>query len=304
MKRNTISQSCKACGYHGMLESNHKLVTFILKNPPTTNPASQGSSLTEGKRSKRSKRNGSDAANGAGNGEHDEHDSVLDSSATDKTMDNTEWAADVSEEAVRARMLDLTDGAKNMTISDDLEKSEKERMDILYNLVKTRRDTGQLENAQTQKEILNEAERLEIKQKAPLVLAELLFDQNILAQVKKYRLLILRFTLNDKKAQRYLMGGLEQVIAMHRDKLMSKVPGLLKVFYDMDILGEPCLVEWADKVDFRYFAVHKKKTLMYRYSVVLLAVVVSSDCLRSSVSIRYDSVKKGKIWFIAQLRYY
>nr|CAI5818373.1 unnamed protein product [Callosobruchus analis] len=139
---------------------------------------------------------------------------------------------------------------------------------------------------------------------APLVLAELLFDQNILAQVKKYRLLILRFTLNDKKAQRYLMGGLEQVIAMHRDKLMSKVPGLLKVFYDMDILGEPCLVEWADKVDFRYFAVHKKKTLMYRYSVVLLAVVVSSDCLRSSVSIRYDSVKKGKIWFIAQLRYY
>nr|CAI5818370.1 unnamed protein product [Callosobruchus analis] len=174
MKRNTISQSCKACGYHGMLESNHKLVTFILKNPPTTNPASQGSSLTEGKRSKRSKRNGSDAANGAGNGEHDEHDSVLDSSATDKTMggsddDQTEWAADVSEEAVRARMLDLTDGAKNMTISDDLEKSEKERMDILYNLVKTRRDTGQLENAQTQKEILNEAERLEIKQKVSII---------------------------------------------------------------------------------------------------------------------------------------
>ncbi|CAH2006351.1 unnamed protein product [Acanthoscelides obtectus] len=259
LKRNTISQSCKACGYHGLLESNHKLVTFILKNPPTTNPASQGSSLTEGKRSKRSKRNGSDANGGAGNGEHDEHDSVLDSSVADKSLDRngseddqTEWSADVSEEAVRARMLDLTDGAKNMTISDDLEKSEKERMDILYNLVKARRDAGQLENAQTQKEILNEAERLEIKQKAPLVLAELLFDQNILAQVKKYRLLILRFTLNDKKAQRYLMGGFEQVIAMHRDKLMSKVPGLLKVFYDMDILGEPCLVEWADKVSKKY----------------------------------------------------
>ncbi|VEN54220.1 unnamed protein product, partial [Callosobruchus maculatus] len=88
---------------------------------------------------------------------------------------------------------------------------------------------------------------------APLVLAELLFDQNILAQVKKYRLLILRFTLNDKKAQRYLMGGLEQVIAMHRDKLMSKVPGLLKVFYDMDILGEPCLaapfIKWLKEAD-------------------------------------------------------
>lgn len=83
---------------------------------------------------------------------------------------------------------------------------------------------------------------------SPLVLAELLFDQNILAQVKKYRTLFLRFTLNDKKAQRYLMGGLEQIIAMQRDKLMNKVPGLLKVFYDMDILSEDCIVEWADKV--------------------------------------------------------
>lgn len=94
---------------------------------------------------------------------------------------------DVSEEAVRARMQDLTDGAKNMTINDDLEKSEKERMDILYEQVKSRRDGGQLDNAQVQKELLSEAERLEIKQKAPLVLAELLFDQNILSQIKKYR---------------------------------------------------------------------------------------------------------------------
>jgi len=37
---------------------NHKVNTFILKNPPTVNPAAQGSSLTEGKRSKRTKKNG------------------------------------------------------------------------------------------------------------------------------------------------------------------------------------------------------------------------------------------------------
>lgn len=62
-------------------------------------------------------------------------------------------------------MQDLTDGAKNMTISDDLEKSEKQRMDILYNFVKIKRDAGLLENVQTQKELLGEAERLEIKTK-------------------------------------------------------------------------------------------------------------------------------------------
>lgn len=258
-KRNTISQGCKACGYHGPLESNHKLMTFILKNPPNLNPAVQGSSLTEGKRSKRSKRvNGE--TNGDSNQNNEEGNESLDSSAiaennkveNDMDDDDTEWAVDVSEEAVRARMQDLTDGAKNMTINDDLEKTEKERMDILYNLVKAKRDAGLLENAQVQKEILNEAERLEVKAKAPLVLAELLFDQNILAQIKKYRMVFLRFTLNDKKAQRYLIGGLEQVIAMHKDTLMNKVPGLLKVLYDLDILNEQVIIDWSDKVSKKY----------------------------------------------------
>ncbi|KAG8253281.1 Eukaryotic translation initiation factor 5A-1 [Homalodisca vitripennis] len=53
-KKGTISQGCKACGFHGPLEFNHKLNTYILKNPPNLNPAAQGASLTEGKRAKRS----------------------------------------------------------------------------------------------------------------------------------------------------------------------------------------------------------------------------------------------------------
>ena len=228
-KKGTISQGCKACGHHGLLESNHKLNTYILKNPPSLNPAAQGSSLTEGKRGKRSKR-----ANGDTNG--DRSGSPDDTSTTDIVVeapqkiatdqDDFNWAVDVSEEAVRARLQDLTDGAKGMTISEDLDKTEKERMDIFYKLVKCRRDAEQLDN---HKEFVTEAERLEIKTKAPLVLAELLFDQAIAAQTKKYRVLLLRFTHGDDKAQKYLLRGIEQVIALHKDVLMPKVPGILKV---------------------------------------------------------------------------
>ncbi|KAF7265390.1 eukaryotic translation initiation factor 5 [Rhynchophorus ferrugineus] len=256
-KKNTISQGCKACGYHGLLISNHKLMTFILKNPPNLNPATQGSSLTEGKRSKRSKHK----ANGEGqDSEVQENDTSVDTSVADKSGDgddnngddDTEWAVDVSEEAVRARMQDLTDGAKHMTISDDLEKTEKERMDIFYSQVKKKLDSGSLDKAEDQKELLVEAERLEIKSKAPLVLMELLFDQGALQQAKKYRLLLLRFTLNDKKAQRYLIGGLEQVVALHKNQLMPRVPALLKVLYDLDILQETSILEWAEKVSKKY----------------------------------------------------
>lgn len=245
-KKGTISQGCKACGHHGLLESNHKLNTYILKNPPSLNPAVQGSSLTEGKRGKRSKRANGDAAatiaattattNGndrSGSPENDVNNSgdIVVEPPPERTInddgDDDKWAVDVSEEAVRARLQDLTDGAKGMTISDDLDKSEKERMDMFYKLVKCHRDAGQLDN--NHKELVAEAERLEIKTKAPLILAELLFDQGIAAQAKKYRVLLLRFTHDDIKAQKYLIRGIEQVIALHKDALMPKVPGILKV---------------------------------------------------------------------------
>ncbi|XP_066146661.1 eukaryotic translation initiation factor 5 [Euwallacea fornicatus] len=254
-KKNQVTQGCKACGYHGVLISNHKLMTFILKNPPNLNPATQGSSLTEGKRNKRSKKTNGEG--GQENADDSVDNSLMETSQENNTGAGEEgndegWTVDVSEEAVRARMQDLTDGAKNMTISDDLEKTEKERMDIFYALVKRKLETGVLEKTDDQKELLAEAERLEIKTKAPLVLMELLFDQNALPQAKKYRLLLLRFTLNDKKAQRYLIGGLEQVVVLHKDVLLPRVPALLKLLYDLDILQEASILEWAEKISKKY----------------------------------------------------
>ena len=47
--------------------------------------------------------------------------------------------------------------------------------------------TGKME-----KDVVTEAERLDVKDKAPLVLAELLFDENIMQQIKRSRTLFLR----------------------------------------------------------------------------------------------------------------
>lgn len=46
-----------------------------------------------------------------------------------------------------------------------------------------------------EKEIVLEAERLEIKEKAPMVLAELLFDANMAQQIRQYRTLFFRVSL-------------------------------------------------------------------------------------------------------------
>jgi len=261
-KKGTISQGCKACGFHGPLEFNHKLNTYILKNPPNINPGAQGASLTEGKRARRSKagkQNGETNGDRSGSPKSEEEGGEIETTPSKKLNnhqkgdhDDEEWAVDVSEEAVRARLQDLTDGAKNLTLTEDLEKTEKERMDIFYAIVKSKIEAGTIESPAVAKELLGEAERLEIKSKSPLVLAELLFDEKIHVQIKKYRVLFLRFTHQDTKAQKYLIGGIELIISLHKDLLLSKVPAVLKMFYDLDILEEGVLLEWGGKVSKKY----------------------------------------------------
>lgn len=268
-KRNTISQGCKACGYHGTLDFNHKLNTFILKNPPALDPAMQGSSLTEGNRGKRSKRSGPGSN---ANGNHDPQDDAKNESDApitpttpvpksskkdkDKSKHNDEdddgWTVDVSEEAVRARMQDLTEGAKIMTLSEDSEKNEKQRMDLFYDFLKQRASSGDLTGAKAINEILHEAERLEVKSKAPLVIFEVLVRGSALAaDVRRHRALLLRFTRGDSRAQRTALHALT-ALAAHHNTLLPKVPAILKLLYDEDIVEEKAILEWAAKPSRKY----------------------------------------------------
>nr|CAG4650137.1 EOG090X05QT [Sida crystallina] len=245
-KKQTISQTCKACGYNGMLDMRHKLTTFILKNPPEVSPAAQGASLTEGKKAKRGKNK--DGRSGSPKDE-DGSDNDLDATNTNGA-DDDDWAVDVSAEAVKARMEDLTSGAKGLTISDDLEKTAKERADLFYSYVKERRDQGII--SKTDKDILLEAERLEVKDKAPLVLCELLFDANILNQIKTHLRLLMRFTSGNPKAQKSLLGGIECVVQLHQAVLLPKISHILKTLYDADIIDEEVLLEWGSKPSRKY----------------------------------------------------
>lgn len=276
-----------------------------MKNPPNSNPASTGSSLTEGKRSKRSKKTGEngDANNSTADGDTSVASATNDNldndalgrstSVVEEDEDDTTWSADVSEEAVRARMQDLTAGAKTMTLSDDLERTEKERLDIFYDFVKKRRDAGQLDNVTVHKDIASEAERLDIMQKSPLVLAELLFTANITQELRKHRNLLLRFTHNNQKAQRYLLGGLEQIFSLHADKLMDKIAGLLKLFYDADILEEKTILEWSAKISKKYVPkevsekIHEKAKPFIQW-LQEAEEEESSDDDDSDVEIEYD----------------
>lgn len=250
-KKGTITTKCQACGYSGTLDNTHKLTTFILKNPPNQNPAAQGASVqSSGKKSKRKSKE--EKSNGKHNGEDGSQSPQAgdsDQSWGEKEEDE-DWCEDTGADAVARRMEALTSGAKGLMLNDDLEKTPQERLDLFYEYVKKRKEEKQVENSH--KDIFGESERLDIKDKAPLVLCELLFDENILHEIKVNRLLFLRFTNENQKAQKYLLGGIEQVIKLHKDLLMAKVPHILKVLYDSDIIDEEVLLDWSKKVSRKY----------------------------------------------------
>lgn len=52
--------------------------------------------------------------------------------------DDEDWAEETTEEAQRRRMEEISDHAKVLTLSEDLEKPLEERVNLFYNFVKVR----------------------------------------------------------------------------------------------------------------------------------------------------------------------
>ncbi|XP_061843423.1 eukaryotic translation initiation factor 5 [Nerophis lumbriciformis] len=245
-KKQTIGTACKACGHRGMLDTRHKLCTFILKNPPEATESGSASAKKEKEKKNRKK----DKENGSGSGEAGNQENFDAPEAVDRDDDDEDWGEETTEEAQRRRMEEISDHAKNLTLSEDLEKPLEERVNLFYSFVKIRKENATIDAAD--KDILAEAERLDVKAMGPLILSELLFDENIREQLKKYKRHFLRFCHNNKKAQKYLLGGFECVVKLHQLQLLQKVPIILKDLYDADLLEEDVIFAWAEKVSKKY----------------------------------------------------
>jgi len=242
--------------------------------------------LTEGKKAKRGKKQ-DDMPKQGSDGSDNELDGTIENG-----VDEDDWAVDVSAEAVKARMEDLSSGVKGLTISDDLEKTPKERADLFYSYVKRRVDDGIISKAGVDKDIVTEADRLDVKDKAPLILCELIFNGQILSQIKTHCALLSRFTRDNKKAQKYLLGGIECVIQLHQDTLLPKVSHILKSFYDYDILEEEVLIEWGAKPSRKYVSKELSVDILAKAAPFITwlkeAEEETEDSDDSDVEIEYD----------------
>ena len=52
--------------------------------------------------------------------------------------DDDDWGDDFTEEAIKARMEELSDAAKGLAFTDDLEKPAEDRLNMVYEMLKVR----------------------------------------------------------------------------------------------------------------------------------------------------------------------
>uniref|UniRef100_A0A914WNN3 Eukaryotic translation initiation factor 5 n=1 Tax=Plectus sambesii TaxID=2011161 RepID=A0A914WNN3_9BILA len=252
IRNGKIYQACRACGNAGLINQKHKLVTFILKNPP---PKPDDMSAVK-------KENGTPTEE---NGDSDTHENGGTRGSSDGGDDDEDddWAPEPVENGDKV----VSGQMARLTMNKDLDKSVEERLDMLHAFfLKAKKENTLLTDS---KGMLNESERLELKNKAPLLLCDVIFDENVLQQIKEYRTLFLRFTYEDKKAQRHLLGGIEQLISKNTNVLLPKSALIIKTLYDEDIVGEEMLIEWGKKPSSKYVKKDVAKEIIQKAQPVL-----------------------------------
>ena len=191
-KNDDLIRDCKACGERTIVDMRHKLVTFILKNPPK-NP----------KKSKGAKKSGN-AENPGTNGQNspkpeadepapddaesdDELTRKIRSGAADldqnAAITEQDWSVDTSAEAVKARMKALEGAIGKVKLGGDDDSGEEGNGDDPYSQlgawIVENRDEGPVGIFKKVQEM-----GLEKKHKAVQVLVQTVFTEDILEEIK------------------------------------------------------------------------------------------------------------------------
>jgi len=238
-KDQTIIRDCKACGKRSEVDMRHKLVTFILKNPPPPP-----------KKIKKTQKisNGDVDTNGQDNNE-DELTARINQEAAQLgniEVDDDDWAEDVTEEAIAKRTRELQEGINKLLLDDE----DDEDNDNPYNQFGEAFD-GKFGSSDD--EIISKAKELGVlgKSKTVQVLVQVIFNEEIISQIG-VRVGLLQKFVTGEKHQKSLLGGIERLIGISFPSLVPKVPVILKLLYDEDLLDEDVILKWGAKPSKRY----------------------------------------------------
>lgn len=252
-----LLRDCKACGRRTPVDLKHKLASYIAKNPP--------SSAAQGKRkaaATASANTGNNDLNGAGEETNGSASPVDDAGHSDDEFarfkgeashitvndDDDGWAADVSEEAVKARMKENEQSLGNLKLEDD-EDGDNAKYEQFGEWVAAEDEDEERSDV----DIFKKAVDLGIakKHRTVQVLAQTLFTEDIVEEISEHAGLLGKIVTSEKH-QKALLGGIERFVGLNHPELIPKIPKILHALYDEDILEEDIIIAWGSKASKKY----------------------------------------------------
>ena len=264
IKKGLIQRDCKACGSLSMIDPRQKLSSYILKNPPkdsgkgkkgkksataTANVVGGGKSISD--IASNNKENGeTEVATG---GDDDDDDDVLTKKINAEAaklgdrpeINDDDWAVDMSKEAIEARAKELESLSlgggevdKFNELGEWLLQESKDSKDDLPSDIDIYKKISELE-------LLDKPETIQ-------VLAQTLFDGDIIDQIEDHVGLLSKLINHDEEKQSAFLGGLERYIGLENNDLLTKVPKILATLYDKDLVEEDAILAWGTKVSKKY----------------------------------------------------
>ncbi|KKA26865.1 hypothetical protein TD95_002447 [Thielaviopsis punctulata] len=283
IKDDHIILDCKACGRRTDVDLRLKLSSFILKNQPKKGKKDKA----ERKAARRAKQQaankdgtGSGAEDGSENGsadaegaegnddaygsdkEFEKMKSNVDAVTEDVKVKEDEWAVDMSEAAVKARQAQLpTEFKAKMTLGDDDDEDGEGGGNSIYD------EFGQwvLDQAEAKGgidaidsvDIYMKAKEMGIEKKhrLVLVLAQTIFNENIVAQIPKRAAMLHQLIGESEKHMKALLGGTERLIGSKSKEdpaIISLIVKVLQLYYMKDLISEEVVTKWGTKASKKY----------------------------------------------------
>lgn len=262
--KDTLQRDCKACGKITMIDLKHKLSSYILKNPPASSKkgkksATATANVVGGGKSISDIASGQAKKESSGNGDDD--DDILTQKINAEAaqlgavveVKDDEWAVDMSEEAIAARAREL----EELSLT-----GQESKFNELGEWLLKESENGK-DDLPADVEIYKRIVELEIgdKPETVQVLAQTLFDEDILEQIEPHVGLLAKLINDDPENQFALLGGLERFLGLEKPALIAKVPQILLAFYNKDLLGEAEIIKWGSKVSKKYVPKDVSKTV-------------------------------------------
>lgn len=290
IKDGRILLDCKACGQRSDVDLRLKLSSFILKNQPKKGKKDKSTKKAERRAKKEAgaadgdedSRNGgspgdsnSDNAeeNGdveLGAGSDDELTRRINAEASNinevEDAKEVEWSVDVSEEAVKARAKELPDDLKRALVVGDDDEDGVNGEGSTYDqfgkwILDAAAEKGGVSNLDDVDIYLKAKElSIETKHKTLTVLAQTIFDNNIVKQIDA-RSGMLKKMITSERHEKAFLGGTERFVGKEKPNLIPQVSAILMKYYLNDLISEEVLTGWGSKASKKYVDLPTSKTV-------------------------------------------